>query len=958
MTATSDQTSSGSGPPSGGPVSGGQIFSGGQISGSELRGEYEQRRAEIRHGFELNGDGLRAAAARSALVDDFVRRLWLAEVRSDSKLGHGIAIAAVGGYGRGQLFPCSDVDLFFCVERGRAAEAKAAIRSVSQSLWDCGMQVSPSTRAAGDCERFDPANPEFGLSLLDLRSIGGDEAVFAKLRDKAVAKMRARDAKSIGGELARLTRERHAKYGGTLFHLEPNIKDCPGGLRDANVCGWLRGLREASASPGLRSDARAAQLSGEQTGGAFDFEEAQAFLAAVRCFLHYRHERDDNVLDWQAQDGAAEQGIGLGAGLRPGTGAQPREGVDAATWMRAYFRHARIVQRRLLREFEQAELRLEPEGPRRRLKVPAQAGLRWMDGRLELEAAAKGRVDPAHEPEIVLAAFAAMARTGARLSRESEERIAGAIPVLSANLEEGPALWRALAAVLTGERAGGALRAMHALGVLELILPEFHGIDALVIRDAYHRYTVDEHTFVLIDTLHGLKAEPGKDTPEWRVKFGAMIRELHNPALLYLAAVLHDTGKGRAGGNHAIESAGMARGVLNRLEMDAYDSGLVLRLIETHLEMSAALRRDIFDVETVHTFASKVQTHELLRMLTLFTYADIAAVHPDALTPWKAENLWRLSMAAANQLDRNVDEERVHALGSAESRGGRPRGHGAGARDRGALGELGTLGGEKAQKIARVLSLARGREAEAERFLEGFPERYLSTRSPETIRKHFEMTQNFAAEPFQIVFQQGNAQPGSSGFGPSGFGSAVSEITLVTQDRPRLFAGMAAALAAWGMNVVTADAFANAAGVVVDSFRFTDTFRTLELNESERERFVASVRELVAGRASVEKLLSGRRRARRPAPRLVVQTKVEFDDTASAHSTLLQVIAQDVPGLLRAVSRTLSGLGYNVEVALVDTEGETAIDVFYLTSEGARLTLEQESTLREALLAAIAENAS
>jgi [protein-PII] uridylyltransferase len=185
----------------------------------------------------------------------------------------------------------------------------------------------------------------------------------------------------------------------------------------------------------------------------------------------------------------------------------------------------------------------------------------------------------------------------------------------------------------------------------------------------------------------------------------------------------------------------------------------------------------------------------------------------------------------------------------------------------------------------------------------------------------------------------------------------MSEITLVTRDRPRLFAGMAAALAAWGMNVVTADAYANAAGVVVDSFRFTDTFRTLELNVSERERFVASVRDLVAGKTSVEKMLSGRRRAKRKAPRVTVTTKIDFDETASSHSTLMQVVAQDVPGLLRAMSVTLSALGHNVEVALVDTEGETAIDVFYLTHDGHQLSEAQETELSAALLEAIAENA-
>jgi len=145
--------------------------------------------------------------------------------------------------------------------------------------------------------------------------------------------------------------------------------------------------------------------------------------------------------------------------------------------------------------------------------------------------------------------------------------------------------------------------------------------------------------------------------------------------------------------------------------------------------------------------------------------------------------------------------------------------------------------------------------------------------------------------------------------------------------------------------------------VVVDTFRFTDRFRTLELNESERERFVESVRDLVAGRASVEKMLSGRKRSKRRAPRVLVETRIDFDETASSHSTLLQVVAQDVPGLLRAISVTLSAAGHNVEVALVDTEGETAIDVFYLTHDGLRLNEEQETELRAALLEAIKENA-
>ena len=842
--------------------------------------------AAIRRVFEENGDGIACIAARSAFVDALITRLWAAEVEKQPALAKGIAVAAVGGYGRGQLFPCSDIDLLFCAEKNEAEAAKGAIRFVSQSLWDCGLKVSPVTRKIAECERFSADNAEFGLALLDRRPITGDEGTFTKLDEKIRAKMLAKDLKSIRAEIATLTRARHSKYGDTLFHLEPNIKDCPGGLRDANVCGWLSLLKP---------HAMAADAS--------EFARAMSFLASTRCYLHYRHERDDNSLDWGAQDGAAQKSIGIGRGVN--------WAIDAAYWMRAYFRNARVVERVLLREFELNGLQLADEDVRsaKAAGITGKEGFRLKDGRLWLDAAAE--YDPASDPDTVLKAFEAMAASGARLDAMSEERIVESIPVLSATLEEGPRLWRRLKGILVGERAGMALRTMHAIGLLELILPEFHGIDALVIRDAYHRYTVDEHTFVLIDTLHGLAQQPPVGAPEWRVKFRSMLRELQNPGLLYLAALLHDTGKGRSGDSHAVVSANMARSVLARWEMEPYDAAMVMRLIEAHLEMSAALRRDIFDADTVRGFAGRIQNHELLRMLTLFTYADIQAVHPDALTPWKAENLWRLSMNAANQIDRNVDEERVHV----------------GGRD---------------ERIVRVLGMLHGRERAVEQFLEGFPERYLKTRPAEAIVRHFEMTQRFEEEPFQIVFQHG---------------ADVSEITLVTQDRPRLFASMAAALAAWGMNVVTAEAYANSAGVSVDSFRFTDTFQTLELNVSERERFVASVRDMVAGRVSPEKMLSGRKRARKRAPRLVVETKVDFDQKASSHSTLLQVVAQDVPGLLRALSTTLSASGHNVEVALVDTEGETAIDVFYLTHEGHKLDSAQEQTLRQSLEAAIAENA-
>lgn len=875
---------------------------------SGMRGIYQRRMLEVRGAFEAGGaSGAVTIAARAAALDELVRGLWAQAIERDSRMGNGISLVAVGGYGRRELFPYSDVDLLFLLD-GKLAEkdVKDAIRRVNQEMWDCGIRVAPATRRLSECEKFDAENAEFALSLMDHRWVTGDAMLYDKLAEQIVPKLLQREHKAITVRLLELTRARHAKYGDTLFHLEPNIKDCPGGLRDVHVCGWMTRLRAAAASTQKKGGAGG---EGEGGGGPAadgnEFRKAVDFLRLVRCFLHYRHERDDNTLDWQAQDAAAETAVGM-------TGRKPKK-ADAAYWMRLYFRHARSVERRVTQMLEDAPATSSRlPGLKRDRKVEVeQHGFRLERGRVVLETSTEFGHDPAEDPDVVLQVFGAMARTGVTLGGDAEERLSQGLPLLSAHLEEGPALWHHLQGILKGAYSGDALRSMHALGVLELLIPEFHGIDALVIRDAYHRYTVDEHTFVLIDTLHGLESAQSGGMAEWATRLGGVLRELPHPELLYLAALLHDTGKGRSTGDHTRESARMAESVLERLELDTYESGLVVSLIANHLEMSAALRRDIFDEETVRAFAGKMQTPEALRMLTLFTYADINAVHPDALTPWKAENLWQLFIATANYLDRSVDEERLGAQ-------------------------------EESELVHRVVALLPGQKAAVLEYLAGFPERYVLTRTPEQVRTHFKMAMGFANDPVQLDFR---------------YAPAVSELTLVTRDRPQLFATVAGALAAWGMNIVTADAFSNRQWVVVDTFRFTDSFRTLEMNASEHEAFVKSVHDVMTGAVSVEKLLSGRRRGRRKAPLVEVETRVEFDDEASSHSTLLEVVTQDTTGLLRALSLTLAAHGCSIEVALVDTEGETAIDVFYLTRNGGKLDKNEQRVLRRALIQAIEENA-
>src|SRR5579862_2965857 len=650
----------------------------------ELRASLNEESSRIQREFEATGDGRACVTQRTHLVEDILSRLWRDIISAVDSRPPNFALIATGGFGRGWLFPYSDIDLLFLFgDRDTEQTFKDPVRRFSQELWDLRLKLSPALRTLAECDRYDPNNTEFTISLLDCRYLAGDRDLFRKLHDKLIPKLVMRESRALLQGLAEVTRQRHGKHGMTLYHLEPNLKEAPGGLRDCNVANWLALI---SAMDKLRDWPDASSLRAPVRK---QLESALDFLMSARCFLHFRHGRDDNTLSWEAQDEAAARKIG----------AADAAELSAADWMRIYFGHARAVQRtvtQLLEEIPEAwsALYRQVQSWRSRLTT---ADFSVVDGLIFLQ-----QPSALQDPEVLLRLFHFMAHHGLKLSATTEYRIEQALPALAATPPRGAELWLYLQETLLQPHAADALRSMQSLRLLTMLLPELKIIDSLVVRDFYHRFTVDEHSFLAIECLHRLK----QSQSEWDKRYAELLGELEDPELLYLTLLLHDTGKGVPNGNHVEASLDIANRAMDRLDIDPKERAEVLYLIANHLELSAALRRDIFDPGTVAAFAEKVGTPERLKMLCLLTYADIKAVNPEALTPWKAENVWQLYMAAENYLNRSADQ-RVHADVNDE-------------------------------KLARLRSLAPVTSSKFKEFLEGFPQRYLLVHSAEEVMRHLQ----------------------------------------------------------------------------------------------------------------------------------------------------------------------------------------------------------------------------
>jgi [protein-PII] uridylyltransferase len=440
------------------------------------------------------------------------------------------------------------------------------------------------------------------------------------------------------------------------------------------------------------------------------------------------------------------------------------------------------------------------------------------------------------------------------------------------------------------------LTAMHDCRLLERLIPGFGRIRGRMIRDFYHKHTVDEHTLLAVRGIERLVTPPAA-----RARFAGVLAEVPEPERLVLALLLHDVGKWKEE-NHAEESARMAEAVFDALDLEPEARRDVAFLIAQHLELSRlTFRRDHSDASTVRQFADLVGSETRLQMLCLLTLADIEAVGPGTLTPWKEDLLWEVYVRTYTELTHGYGDSTI-APGEASFA----------ALNAGRPADLG------ADELSRVL--------------DGFPRRYLTTTEPAQIYRHVRLARDIRPDEVHLLLdRRGEAW----------------ELAVVALDKPYLFANICGALACCGMDILRGSAMTSRGGLVVDLFRFMDGEQFFARNAEGPARFEALLQAVVGGHEDIEARLRrkehGLRHRRGPVR---VTPVIHVDNEQSQTYTVLELVAQDAPGLLHRVGRVLSGHGCDVDLVLISTEGTRAIDVFHLTRAGAKLEDGLSDTVR------------
>jgi len=878
----------------------------------------ENHRLKMHH--RAGGGGREVCQARALVLDLLLTKLLVAVeyAAPASRLASSPrrALVAVGGYGRGELNPFSDVDILLL------HEAKGFTRSqpppfldllTSGLLWDIGLKVGHSVRTIDVCVEEANKDMQSKTALIEARRITGDEALFDQMR----AAILARCVKGHENDYmtARLADQavRRAKFGNSACMQEPNIKNGCGGLRDYQNLLWMAFFKYRGRTTG---ELVAQELiTAREAGG---LEEAYDFLLRVRNELHYHVNRPVDVLTRSVQPGVAHN---LGY-----TDRSLSRRLEA--FMRDYYVHSRnlylstrTLEQRLALLPQPKRLPTLRQFLRRRRELAGYVldGFKFVDGQIH---AASNRIF-SDQPRRLMRAFRYAQQRGLTLHPGLAQLIRSQLGLVGPQFRRDPHVHETFVGILN-ERGSvaPAVRAMHEVGLLGRYLPSFGKLTCLVQHEFYHQFTTDEHTLVCLEKLDQLS---GAQKPPLSA-YAELLQKVERPYVLYLALLLHDAGKAASTRNHADSGSRIALAVGKRLGLDAATNHTLSLLVASHLEMAmVSQRRDLEDPAVISAFAAQIENQENLNLLTLLTLADSTATSDKLWNGFKDTSLWTL-------------HHKTRALLAGVT-------------------EFIQLESKQRDSLAaevRALMPATFQEDELQAHFGCLPARYFQLRAAKEVLADLTLVHCFMQR--QLSEEEPPLKPITAWHHERDRGYSL--VRVCTWDRHGLFTTIAGALTAAGLNILSAEIFTREDWIVLDTFYVADATTGGLANREEVERFERILHEALAGEADLGELI----RRRKPAQPLYaphagerLPTVIRFENPSSDTRTVLDLETEDRVGLLYSVSQALSGLNLDISLARICTERGAAMDSFYLSEAGGGQVVDgaRQEKVRAALRAAI-----
>ena len=846
---------------------------------SEVKARMQDGRACIEAALTVEPyQGRSATRAYAWLADQVVRQVLSTTIRHlhpayNPTSSERLSVVAVGGYGRAEMAPFSDIDLLFLTPYKQTAWGESVIESTLYSLWDLGLKVGHSTRTVDDCIRLGREDYTIRTAMLEQRFVCGDEALAIELDARLWKDLFTGTAAEFIEAKLEERGQRHSRHGGARYVVEPNVKEGKGGLRDLQTLFWIAKYINHAAGPD--DLVKAGMLTKDECEL---FIEAESFLWTVRTHLHLLSKRASEKLSFNMQvELARVLGFEDSAGMR---------GVER--FMQLYFRHATHVgelTRIFLTDLEARHVKAKP-GIGRWLKSAfswggdgTPRGYTLRDGRLDVVDQEAFLSDPINFMRL----YEEGLRSGILIHPNAMRLIARNLHLVDDDFRANPEANRIfLDLLLSHNNPERALRRMNELGVLGAFIPDFGRIVAMMQFNMYHSYTVDEHTIQVISNLSKIEQQGlVEDLPIASKILKAGI----NRKVLYVALLLHDIAKGRQEA-HEIAGARIAAELCPRLGLDAADSELVEWLVRHHLLMSdVAQKRDISDLRTVQDFAKQVKSVTRLKLLLVLTVCDIRGVGPDVWNNWKAMLLRQLYSATHDLL-----------TGGAQAQSQFQRED------------------EARSKLAKALKKWKKFEITVE--LERHYTPYWLGLDTRTHKAFAKLIKKLGEEPFISDIKADLERD-------------ATRACFVMHDHPGLFARLAGALALVGANVVDARTYTSSDGLATAVFWIQDS----EGAPYEKSR-LTRLRKMISRTLNGEIITRDALKARdviKPRERdFKVPTSISFDNEGSEIYTIIEVDTRDRPGLIHDIARTLSANSISISSAIIATYGEQAVDTFYV----------------------------